>query len=356
MRLSDYNFSYREKDGGWQIILSYKVGERWRQKSRQGFRTKREANSAKDDLLKAAKKDAEADISYREMRFRDFVLNVFIRDQSGKIERSTIDNYRSLVNILHTVPDMPMTKIGYLDLMNEISLMRDAGKNPTSINLRIRQLKRIFKIAVSPYKVIASSPAADLKPLKVPRERRIKALDSARLAHLMEVLKSSDLMAYTFCAVAAYNGLRFGEIAALTWDDVDFQAEQIRVSKQLSNHGIKAPKSENSIRIIPASPQTLAALRDWKEVSPANASQRVFNIKFSTAHYRITGQLRSIYPDIHIHTLRHTFATMLLKNGADVKTLAAIIGDTPEVVISTYIHYTDDLRKRASDIVKTAFS
>lgn len=355
MKVADYNFSYREKDGGWQIILSYKVGERWRQKSRQGFRTKREANSAKNDLLKAAKKDAEADSSYREMRFRDFVMDIFIRDQAGKIELSTIDGYRALVKILHTIPDMPMTKIGYIDLMNEIAFMRDAGKNPNSINLRIRQLKRIFKIAVSPYKVISSNPAAELKPLKVPHERRVKALNSAQLAHLMEILKANDAMVYTFCAVAAYNGLRFGEIAALTWDDVDFRAEQIRVSKQLSHYGIKAPKSENSMRTIPASPQTLTALHDWKEISPSNVGQRIFNDKISAIRYRITDRLHAVYPDVHIHTLRHTFATILLKNGADVKTLAAIIGDTPEVVISTYIHYTDDLRERASDIVKTAF-
>lgn len=355
MKIDDYHFSYREKDGGWQIILSYKVGPKWRQKSRQGFRTKRDANSAKDEMMKAAKKDAEANISYKEMPFRDFVQDIFIRDQQGKIEQSTIAGYRSLINILQEIPDMPMTKIGYLDIMNEIACMQDAGKHPNSINLRIRQLKRIFKIALSPYKVISTNPATEVKPLKVPRERRVKALTFSQLNHLMTTLKEADLLAYTFCAIAAYNGLRFGEIAALTWSDIDFQGEQLHITKQLSHYGIKAPKSENSIRTIPASPQALAALRCWRDASPAAADDRIFSGRTSALQLRISKKIHAVYPDVHIHTLRHTFATMLLKNGADVKTLAAIIGDTPEVVISTYIHYTDDLRKRASDIVKTAF-
>ena len=52
----EYNFTYREKDKGFQVILSYKdnVG-RWKQKSKQGFKTKREAKNAGDKLLEEVK-------------------------------------------------------------------------------------------------------------------------------------------------------------------------------------------------------------------------------------------------------------------------------------------------------------
>ena len=55
----EYNFTYREKDKGFQVILSYKdnVG-RWKQKSKQGFKTKREAKNAGDKLLEEVKANA----------------------------------------------------------------------------------------------------------------------------------------------------------------------------------------------------------------------------------------------------------------------------------------------------------
>lgn len=49
----EYRFSTREKNGSICLILSYKVNRKWRQKSRQGFKTKKEARAAQDDLLDA---------------------------------------------------------------------------------------------------------------------------------------------------------------------------------------------------------------------------------------------------------------------------------------------------------------
>ena len=53
--------------------------------------------------------------------------------------------------------------------------------------------------------------------------------------------------------------------------------------------------------------------------------------------------------------MRHTYATRLLYNGVDVQTVAALLGDTVEIVISTYIHYVDEMRKNASESVSRIF-
>ena len=47
----NHNFTYRQKDKGWQVILSYKDGDKWRQKSKQGLKTKQQAKAAGDKLL-----------------------------------------------------------------------------------------------------------------------------------------------------------------------------------------------------------------------------------------------------------------------------------------------------------------
>lgn len=55
----EYNFTFREKDKGFQVILSYKDNRGcWKQKSKQGFKTKREAKIAGDKLLEEVKANA----------------------------------------------------------------------------------------------------------------------------------------------------------------------------------------------------------------------------------------------------------------------------------------------------------
>ncbi|MCD3297142.1 Arm DNA-binding domain-containing protein, partial [Clostridium botulinum] len=52
----DYNITYRQKDKGWQFIISYKDNMgKWKQKSKQGFKTKKDAKPAAEKMLKELK-------------------------------------------------------------------------------------------------------------------------------------------------------------------------------------------------------------------------------------------------------------------------------------------------------------
>lgn len=354
MKIADYKFTYREKDGGIQLILNYKVGKKWRQKSRQGFRTKREANAAKDDLLIAANQDAAIVSPHKKLTLQDFILGDFLRDQQGKLEPATIRSYKVLVKIFPHSVKMPIRDITYGDLMQDISELKNRGLKPTTINQRITLLKRIFRLAMNPYHVISHNPAADLMKLKVPQSRQIKALTRDQLTHLIHVAQNTDHTIYAMCALAGYAGLRVGEILALTWEDIDFANASINVDKQIINGIVKRPKSENSVRTIPAAPVVILALSKFQQMTGRDTG-RIFHGSSDTLQHRANSFIAGVYAGFHIHCLRHTFATLILQNGADIKTLAALIGDTPQIAMKTYIHYTDDLRKQASQIVKTAF-
>ena len=56
------------------------------------------------------------------------------------------------------------------------------------------------------------------------------------------------------------------------------------------------------------------------------------------------------------HSLRHTYASNLLAHGVDIRTVAALLGDTVPTVIKTYIHYTDDMRAAAAEDIKKIFA
>ena len=69
-----YNISVRKKDSGYQIIVSYKDGYRWRQKSKQGFRTQREAKEYGHVILKELDKTVllTKDTELKDLTFKEF--------------------------------------------------------------------------------------------------------------------------------------------------------------------------------------------------------------------------------------------------------------------------------------------
>ena len=59
--------------------------------------------------------------------------------------------------------------------------------------------------------------------------------------------------------------------------------------------------------------------------------------------------------EITMHTLRHTYATLLIANGTDFKTAAKLLGHDVEMTIKTYSHVTDDILERVSKTVNIIF-
>lgn len=78
----EYTFSYREKNGSICLILSYKVGTKWRQKTKQGFKNQREARRYQDELLAQVKEQTGLtdDVSLKDISLRVF-YRIFYRDK-----------------------------------------------------------------------------------------------------------------------------------------------------------------------------------------------------------------------------------------------------------------------------------
>lgn len=92
--LMEYTFSYREKNGGVCLILSYKVGTKWRQKTKQGFKNQREARRYQDELL-AQVKELEGltdDATLINITLQQF-LPIFMRDKKEFLAPNTLKNY-----------------------------------------------------------------------------------------------------------------------------------------------------------------------------------------------------------------------------------------------------------------------
>ncbi len=189
----------------------------------------------------------------------------------------------------------------------------------------------------------------------------------------MKILKPEDMRAYLTAAEEYHvlpmfyleltSGIRKGELIALLWDDLNIQDRTISVSKQAIRRPsgelvVDRPKTENAIRMISIPQEAVDLLIQEHEKHPDNQymfpstrTGEMYNPdSVVNLHNRILKKAN--LPHIRFHDLRHTFATMALQNGVDVKTVSSMLGHYDAgFTLRTYTHATRQAQNDAAQKV-----
>ena len=168
------------------------------------------------------------------------------------------------------------------------------------------------------------------------------------------------------------SGLRRAEVVALTWDDIDFENQCIRVNKSAYKlpkkpQDLKFTKSSYSNRIVFFSDSLASILIEWRtaqniEKQKAGRSWNEHNFVFTDlkgnmmsiySPTRIFSQVQKKYGLRHLkfHGLRHTCASLLIAQGIDIETVKDILGHSDIETTKIYLHAYDDKKKNAANIL-----
>jgi len=341
--------TYRQKDSGWQIIISYKDTDgKWHQKSRQGFQRKSDAKEAEAELLAQIKKAPRpVDRSISDITLVEFCKEYLKLRKS--ITQGTKHNYINAVDALRDVAKKPMRMITYLDVQTAVSGWNIA---PVTQKQYLSKLAILFRAAVKPYGIIFTNfiPNIEIPKAKGTTERLTVSEEQFR--KLMANTKDDIKLALAICY---YTGLRRGELLGLTWPDISKQS--ITINKQLDtkHFGYMDPKTKNGFRTIPIPGVLAKMLTQYKNSHPLDIHRRLFSRPYGT-YYGMKQAIKKIDRRLSPHCLRHTYATTLLAKGVDIRTVAALMGDNAQTVIKTYIHYSDDMRRAAADDIEKIFA
>ena len=140
-----------------------------------------------------------------------------------------------------------------------------SGRSGTTCRLIYTILNQILSDAVA-RNIISRNPCDGVKPPKLDTKEK-EALPTSEAKRLARLLTESEPDTYRTGALLALTcGLRRGEVCALRWSDIDFDANVLRVEHTLSSDGksITAPKTKASRRIIPLDKSIIRHLQLWK--------------------------------------------------------------------------------------------
>lgn len=360
----EYNITYRKKDKGWQYIISYKdQSGKWRQRSKQGFKTRALAKVAAEKRVDKMKEQFEmqknADPEYMGLTFKEFA-DKFISHKNIYLESNTMMSYKTALKHFTDLNDMTMEQITTLDIQSCVDEMVKELL-PTTVQTYLNKIKTIFIAAVNPYKILTVNPVQNIRIPDDKREEKEKALSKAESETLLRKV-SPNRKYYIGALLALKCGLRVGEIVGLTWDRIDFKAAQIVINRQwkrLKNgkHGFGTVKSKNSNRIVPAPAIVISELKKFKKEYPIHISGRILPYAESNnlGKYLSSYLTKVGFPDTTIHDLRHTYGTMLISNGLDFKTVADLMGHDIKETMETYSHVTSDMREKAKNLINEIF-
>ena len=347
--------TFRKKDNAWQIVISFKIGNTWKQKSKQGFATKREAKECEEELIKQIKKAPRpVDKALKGITLMQF-CEEFLRARKSLLHGSQV-NYRTVVKSLGNLAEKQIDRITFRDLQNAISGWEFAPA--TQSNYRI-YLKALFAAAIKPYKLITENPMEDIEIAKAREKKQRRTVTDEELRKILKALKD-DPEATLVVNILYYTGLRRGELMGLTWNKINWKESTMTIDAQYNKTktgklSVQTPKSRNGYREIPIPSKLLTILKHYHNTYPIRLDRRLFTFPVVVVR-RVCVAMRIVHPDLSPHCLRHTYATRLLAQGVDVRTVAALIGDDTETTVRTYVHYTDEMRKAAKNDIERIFN
>jgi Site-specific recombinase XerD len=249
----------------------------------------------------------------------------------------------------------------------------DDGKKlaPKTILHHHRLISSILETAVK-WQVLFNNPCDRVETPKVER-KEARYLDEYQATELLNYLESEQLQYKTMIILLLYSGMRRGELCGLEWNDIDFDNCIVDINKSSlyikgkgiyndetknfsSNRVIKVPQFVMQLIAEHKLAQSIERFRLGDQWEDSNKLFTQWNGK-PIHPDTITNWFKSFIkrnnlPDITLHSLRHTNATLMIASGVDLRTVSKRLGHAQmSTTTDIYTHAIQTADERASDIL-----
>ena len=298
---------------------------------------------------------------WMEVWFQDYA-KIKVRPSSHQTYQGYIQNH-----IRPNIGDIPLEKLTSLDLQKFYKKLLAQGRvdrveakgQPKGLSAKtVRNIHQILSSGLKlaqEQRLILTNPAEGCALPRV-EHQEMKTLTTVQLASFFREARESGVFELYYLELAT--GLRRGELLGLKWEDIDLERGDLRVRRQVSRINgevVEAPlKTKNAYRTLPLAEDTVSVLKEqrrkvgnspWVFPSPNGGPIS----PDSVLHMLHRVLKRAGLPKVRFHDLRHTFATLVLQNGVDVKTVSGMLGHfSAGFTLDTYVHITSAAQRQAA--------
>ena len=358
----------QRKDGRWEGRAVVGYDEKSLPKTKNVLaKTKRECQEKLKQLIETLG-SAKRDKTRPEMPFGEWLDFWYQNYVKPGLRPATQACYEGRI-YRHIIPELgkiPLNQLSQKDLQQFYTRLKKGGRliraeqfGPGLSDSMVRGCHITCRAALEKAVqegMIRSNPSVGCKlPPKRGREMQVLGLEELRCFLLQAQAEGCfELFLLDLCT-----GLRRGELLALQWGDLDFDTGTLTVEKQVyavkGQLQLSVPKTKVSIRRLVLPPGVVEVLREyrrgvdsrWMFPSPIKEDTP---LSPGAARRRLQRILeRAGCKHVRFHDLRHTFATLSLENGMDVKTLSTMLGHvSAATTLDIYTHVTDTMQTEAA--------
>src|SRR5712691_3651399 len=274
-------------------------------------------------------------------------------------KKSTLEDYESTLRV-HLVPFFGGRTLAEIDGATVEALIfakLEEGKAPKSIKHHLGLLRSILDYAVK-RGWCDCNPGALVERPGSDRDPDIRFLTLSELEATLSATPATPLgrVNRLLFLTAAMTGMRRGEVIAIRWQDIDWNARLIRVRRNFTRGEFGTPKSRRSSRAVPLAGRLADELRAHLERTPfKRESDLVFAHPVTgnvlepsrvTKRFQSCARRAGVRP-ARFHDLRHTFGTQMAATGAPLRAIQEWLGHADMRTTLIYADYALDPHRGA---------
>ena len=357
-----YKDGKKDKKGNiYYYVVSYTTTDgKHKQKKSKRYKTRKEAEKEEAKFLLSIGKLGDTNITF------DYLINDYLKDKAKTLKpQSLIKASKCCDHVRAVLGDISVVKMRRQEYERFRDYLDDNGFSATYKNKLNVQLKTLLKYASKRFDITNNIPFT-YEPFK----------DNAPAVKEMEFYTLEEFNAFIACAddirykslftTLFFQGLRLGEANFLTWRQIDFNRKTLsvvgtlttKVRDKAGNYLTTTPKPKTSIRTLPLTNAVIEALKalyeyyskfedfsvDWHVFGGLSALPESSIQKANERYSKRAGVKK-----IRVHDMRHSCASLLINNGANIVLVAKFLGHSNvEQTLNTYAHF---YKSRLDEIV-----
>lgn len=278
-----------------------------------------------------------------------------------RVEDTTWRMYEAHLRLhFEDVIQIKISAVRIADVEKFINARLTEGMNISTLRKLLGTFNQVMSYAVR-HRLIESNPVRDAERPKRGKDYG-KKIEILNADEIREVLSAADNPKYRMLFhLAIMSGARQGELLGLHWSDIDWKNRQIHIQRTYNHGQFRKPKTKTSDRRIDIGPGVIRELKKWKPQCPP--SELVFPTKNGNPISQSGMLRRHFYPalakagvkKIRFHDLRHTYASLLIAQGENVKYIQTQMGHSnPTVTLNTYAHLMKPVNQESARRLENA--